>query len=77
MVAVLADRQFAHIAAMGLVENPEIFGKTPRAHSNILSRMNLSVRPVGSPEQDRARGLLMWDASGNSAHIVTTNESNF
>jgi hypothetical protein len=28
MVAVPADGQFARIAAMGLVENPEIFVKT-------------------------------------------------
>jgi hypothetical protein len=59
MVAVPADRQFAHIAAMGLVENPEIFGKTPGAHSNVFSHKNLLIPPVSSPEQDQAKKLLM------------------
>jgi hypothetical protein len=59
MVAVPADGQFARIAAMGLVENPEIFAKTPGAHSNILSHKNLSIQPVSSPEQDQAKKLLM------------------
>jgi hypothetical protein len=59
MVAVPAGRQFARIVAMGLVENPEIFGKTPGAHSNILSCKNLSIQPVSSPEQDQAKKLLM------------------
>jgi hypothetical protein len=44
---------------MGLVENPEIFVKTPGAHSNILSHKNLSIQPVSSPEQDQAKKLLM------------------
>jgi hypothetical protein len=59
MVAVPADGQFACIAAMGLVKNPEIFVKTPGANSNILSRKNLSIQPVNSPEQDQAKKLLM------------------
>jgi hypothetical protein len=58
-VAVRADSQFARIAAMGLVENPEIFVKTPGAHSNVLSPKNLSIQPVSSPEQDQAKKLLM------------------
>jgi hypothetical protein len=59
MVAVPADGHFARIAAIGLVENPEIFVKTPGAHSNVLSRKNLSIQPVSSPEQDQAKKLLM------------------
>jgi hypothetical protein len=59
MVAVPADGQFARIAAMGLVENPEIFVKTPGANSNIPSRENLSIQPATSPEQDQAKKLLM------------------
>jgi hypothetical protein len=55
-VAVQADGQFA---AMGLVENPEIFVKTPGALLNILSCKNLSIQPVSSPEQDQAKKLLM------------------
>jgi hypothetical protein len=59
MVAVPADGQFARIAAMGLVENPEIFVKTPGAYSNILSRKNLWIQPVSSPEHNQAKKLLM------------------
>jgi hypothetical protein len=59
MVAVPADRQFARIAAMSLVENPEIFGKTPGAHANVLSHNNLSIQLVSSPEQDQAKKLPM------------------
>jgi hypothetical protein len=59
MVAVPADGQFACIAAMGLVKNLEIFVKPPGANSNILSRKNLSIQPVNSPEQDQAKKLLM------------------
>jgi hypothetical protein len=59
MVAVPADRQFTRIAAMGFVENPEIFGKTPGALSNVLSCNNLLIQPVSSPEQDQAKKLLM------------------
>jgi hypothetical protein len=59
MVAVPADGQFARIAAMGLVENPEIFVKTPGAYANDLSRKNPSIQPVSSPEQDQAKKLLM------------------
>jgi hypothetical protein len=59
MVAVPADSQFACIAAMGLVENPEIFIKTPGAHSNILPHKNISIQPVSSLEQDQAKKLLM------------------
>jgi hypothetical protein len=59
MVAVPADGQFTLIAAMGLVKNPEIFVKTPGAHSNILSHKNLLIQPVSSPEQDQAKKLIM------------------
>jgi hypothetical protein len=59
MAAVPANGQFARIAAMGLVENPEIFVKTPGAHSNVLSHKNLSIQPVSSPEQDQVKKLLM------------------
>jgi hypothetical protein len=59
MVAVPANSQFTCIAAMGLVENPEIFVKTPGAHLNILSHKNLSIQPVSSSEQDEAKMLLM------------------
>jgi hypothetical protein len=59
MVAVPADGQFACIAAMGPVKNPEIFVKTPGANSNILSHKNLLIQPVTSPEQDQAKKLLM------------------
>jgi hypothetical protein len=41
------------------VENPEIFVKTPGAHLNVLSRKNLSIQPVSSPEQDQTKKLLM------------------
>jgi hypothetical protein len=59
MVAVPANGQFARIAAIGVVENPEIFVKTPGAHSNILSPKNFLIQPVSSPEQDQAKKLLM------------------
>jgi hypothetical protein len=58
MVAVPADYQFTRIAAMGLVKNPEIFVKTPRAHSNIFSHKNLLIPPVSSPDQDQAKRLM-------------------
>jgi hypothetical protein len=54
-----SDGQFARIAAMGIVKNPEIFVKTPGAHLNVLSCKNLSIQPVSSPEQDQAKKLLM------------------
>jgi hypothetical protein len=58
MVAVPADGQFARIAVMGLVENPEIFVKTPGAHSNILSCKNLSIQPVSSQNRIRPKSCL-------------------
>ncbi|KAJ7339233.1 hypothetical protein DFH08DRAFT_812623 [Mycena albidolilacea] len=69
MVAVPADRQFVRIAVMGLVENPEIFGKTPRAHSNILSRNNLLIQPGSSPEQDQAKKLLIFKGGASELEI--------
>jgi hypothetical protein len=55
----MASWPVGRIAAMGLVKNLEIFVKTPGAHSNILSRKNLSIQPASSPEQDQAKKLLM------------------
>ncbi|KAJ7320965.1 hypothetical protein DFH08DRAFT_818787 [Mycena albidolilacea] len=66
MVAVPADGQFARIAAMGLVRNSEIFVKTPGAHSNILSRKNLSIEPIYRCIEAEAKHEKEFDGSANN-----------
>ncbi|KAJ7351252.1 hypothetical protein DFH08DRAFT_805988 [Mycena albidolilacea] len=65
-----ADSQFARIAAMGLVENPEIFVKTPGAHLNVLSRKNLSIQPIYRRVEVEAKHEKEFDGSSLKCSLV-------
>ncbi|KAJ7323582.1 hypothetical protein DFH08DRAFT_817619 [Mycena albidolilacea] len=70
---VLADHQFTCIAVMGLIEDPEIFGKTPGAHSNILSRKNLSIQPIYWRIEVEAKHEKELDGPANNMALMKKN----